>query len=762
MSEETSNLDDSQINPIPQQPARSWFGWWGGNNASQSETQEETSTEQPQSKNDNNQSQQNGGWYNGIVSTMSSIPLPNLRSRVQTVNVDDSTRYSQLETDQIEFLEEEALKVILEHQHSWCWFENLTDLDKDPQSWTQHPGVASVYDTGSGRCPLPLPKYPMDTHPGYHVYIKNSLLLPQESPCEIYHTEPLRTVIATGFKDYYNFPNGKHLYLKKSREVLSQTRKVIILSVVGWLPEKYEKLTLGEQRTAQYLSKKLAQSIKDETSSEILSLSFECPLDSKPIEDVFEECILLLRHWKNIFKGADAIYLVGVYHSVPLIIMLAKYLLDRCDELGFTPETHVGLLGIESCIQGYRFWDHSIDSSLTTDKDSETAESDYSKLQQSKEKMLFQGLHKNEEDILSKIKNYRDINSKESKMVQKDLDWLLFNWDRFRLSLVGKLYDNFLTVTQKLAIDYSHPKIIRNVWCDGQYFEMDSKHPEELNLPDYIMKKPRFEYDLTIPDKRKFELSLIDNFLLTQNLGKEEFVPILKLLSPFFISRSYNPNTIVSSLKKQRQNASRQWFQQMQAKWNTIEPTFEENFSFNELPESISTVHSFLEYTQYLTMKSPDLLQTYSEIYDDDLVFKNFIENTILTRNPLTKKHLTVLRDNLNPTSILNTVNQYDLVWKFHEALGNFVKMRNVPNQDYPKCLHFTIALDSILWRTVYNDPKRFQRNTGEARLRLKHLWESYQTWDPPTRGLIHLKNVLSVLSSYDDVHQLINDVKAT
>lgn len=762
MSQDESLSDGNETSQEPQQPSSSWFGWWRRNDEVNAATPRESSTTEPSRQIDNEQINHTDGWYNSIVSNISSIPLPSLRTRIQPVSVDDSTRYSQLDTEQIEFLEDEALKVILEHQHSWCWFENLTDLDKDPQSWTEQPGVASVFNTGSGRCPLPLPKYPMDTHPGYHVYIKNSLLLPQESPSEIYHTEPLRTVIATGFKDYYNFPNGKHLYLKESRETLMQNRKVVILSVVGWLPEKYEKLTLGEQRTAQYLSKKLAQSVIHEAPSDILSLSFECPLDSKPIEEVFEECILLVRHWKNIFSGADAIYLVGVYHSVPLVIMLAKHLLSRYQELGFGKETYVGLLSIESCIQGYRFWDHSIDSSLTTDKDSETAESDYSRLQQSKEKLLFQGLHKNEEDILSRIKNYRDIDSEESKAVQRNLDWLLYNWDSFRLSLVGKLYDNFLTVTQKLAIDYSHPKIIRNVWCDGQYFDMDSKHPEELNLPDYIMKTPRFEYDLTIPDKRKFELSLIDNFLLTQNLGKEEFVPILKLLSPFFISRSYNPNTIVSSLKKQKQNAARQWFQQMQAKWNLIEPTFDEGFSFNELPESISTVHSFLEYTQYLTMKSPDLLQTYSEIYDDDLVFKNFIENTMLTRKPLTKKHLTVLRDNLNPTSILNTVNQYDLVWKFHEALGNFVKMRNVPNQDYPKCLHFTIALDSILWRTIYNDPKRFQRNTNEARYRLKQIWESYQTWDPPTRGLIHLKNVLSVLSSYNDVHQLINDVKAT
>ncbi|CAB4254494.1 similar to Saccharomyces cerevisiae YMR160W Putative protein of unknown function [Maudiozyma barnettii] len=758
MEEETVN---EETQPLPSQPQQtSWFSWWGNNDKINDSNNNNGIENQSNNIQNTEITNENNGWYTGLMSTVNALPIPTFRSHVQSVNVDDSTRYSQLDVEQIEFLESEAKNVILQHSHSWCWFEDLTKLDKDLQSWTERPGVASVYDTGSGRCPLPLPKYPMDTHPGYHVYIKNSLLLPQESPSEIYHTEPLRTKIATGFKDYYNFPNGKHLYLKDSRDDLIKKKKTIIISVVGWLPEKYEKLTLGEQRTAQYFSKKLAQSLKHESPSEILSLSFECPLDSKELNEVFDECTLLLRHWEHIFKDATAIYFVGVYHSVPLLISLAKYILSQNEKLKFDKKAYVGMLAIESCFQGYRFWDHSIDSSLTTDTDNVTAENDYSRMQKYKERSLFQGLHKNEQDVLSKIKNYRDIDSEESKLLQGNLDWLLYNWDSFRLSMVGKLYDNFMTVTQKLAIDYFHPKIIRNVWVDGQYFDLDSRQPEELHLPDYIMKTPRFEYDLTIPDRRKFEISLIDNFLLTQNIGRQEFVSILKLISPFFISRSYNPNTITPSLKKQRAATTKQWFQQMETKWNTIEPTFGGNFSFDELPESISTIHNFLEYTQYLTMKSPELFQTYSEIYDDDLIFKNFIENTLLTRKPLTNKHLVILRDNLNPTSILNTVNQYDLVWKFHESLCNFIKIKNVPIQDYPKCLHFTISLDSILWRTIYNDPKRFERNNKEAIHRLKQLLDSYQTWDPPTKGLVHLKNVLSVLSSYDSVHLLIEDIQ--
>ena len=746
--------------PPKQQP--SWFGWWNRNDANNNNHTEISIVDNTDdvNNNTNEDGNNNGGWYAGLVSTVAALPIPTLRGRMPMVNVDDSTRYSQLDIAQIEFLETEAKTVILQHSHSWCWFEDLTNLDKDLQSWTERPGVASVYDTGSGRCPLPLPKYPMDTHPGYHVYIKNSLLLPQESPSEVYHTQPLRTKVATAFKDYYNFPNGKHLYLKESRDNLMDEKKTVIISIVGWLPEKYEKLTLGEQRTAQYFSKKLAESLKHESPSEILSLSFECPLDSKELNDVFEECCLLLRHWEHIFKDAKAIYFIGVYHSVPLIILLAKYILSRHEEFKFDKDTNVGMLAIESCFQGYRFWDHSIDSSQTSETDDVTAENDYSKMQKNKEKILFQGLHKNEQDVLSKIKNYNDIDSLESKVLQANLDWLLYNWDSFRLSMVGKLYDNFMTVTQKLAIDYFHPKIIRNVWVDGKYFDLDSKQPEELNLPDYIMKTPRFEYDLTIPDRRIFEISLIDNFLLTQNLGRKEFVSILKLISPFFISRSYNPNTVTASLKKQRTAITKLWFQQMEAKWNTIEPTFEGDFSFNELPESISTVHNFLEYTQYLTIKSPELFQTYSEIYDDDIIFKNFIENTLLTKKPLTKKHLVILRDNLNPTSILNTVNQYDLVWKFHESLCNFIKIKNIPIQDYPKCLHFTIALDSIVWRTIYNDPNRFQRNVKEAKNRLRQLFDAYQTWDPPTKGLVHLKNVLSVLSSYDDIRLLIEDIQ--
>ena len=110
--------------------------------------------------------------------------------------------------------------------------------------------------------------------------------------------------------------------------------------------------------------------------------------------------------------------------------------------LEFDENTTVSVLSFQSCLQGYRFWDHSTDftsnsynnlgsNSSTNENDSNDHDSNNdftTKSQQIKEKQLFQGIDKKQQDTLSKIKNYRRIDSSESKLVQDALDWLLFNY----------------------------------------------------------------------------------------------------------------------------------------------------------------------------------------------------------------------------------------------------------------------------------------------------------------------------------------------
>lgn len=689
------------------------------------------------------------GWYSNIMSKIPSISF--IRGKQEAFVIDSNTRYSQLNDPQVEYLEEEAKETIVRRTNAWCWYEDLTNITAESSTWGDRPGVVSVYGTGSAQCPLPLPHYPISSScPGYHVYIKNSLILPSDSPLETLHEQSWLSKLANEVRNYYNFPNEKHLYLKKNTDGLLLERKVVIISLVGTLPEKYEKISLGNQRSAHYLATKLSLSLQREMPSQVESLSFQCPLDSKDLNIVFQECVELLKNWTHILQDADSIFVETIYHAVPLSISLTKYILQNYESFQFRPTIPVGILAIESPLQGYRFWDHSIDLSNTTEQNHE-------KIQQNREKQLFQGASKVERDTLIKLRDYRKLHSDESRSVQKDLNWLLTNWDTFRLTFFGKLFDNFMTVSQKLAIDFVHPKIFRHLWCDGRYLGLDTRRPEQLGIPDVNIKTPEYENNVSVPENRRFEISLMGNILLALNLGNVKFVPILKLISPFFISRSFNENTISPSLRKATQQELKTWTQEMDANWKI--PNSPDRTP-DGLPDEVSTVHQFLKFSHYQSLKNPGVMTLHCEIYDDDCMYKTFIENTIKTRSLLNRKKLQLLDDHSTPQSILNTVNQYDLVWKFHECLSDYMKLRNLPTQPYPPNLFFVVSLDRWFWKPIQSNPTLFKRDNSEALARLEQLWEGYQEWDPPTRGLKQLRNILSVLSLYRGPSDLLHDIE--
>ncbi|QLQ78030.1 hypothetical protein HG537_0A02770 [Torulaspora globosa] len=730
-----------------------WRFWWnfGGNKTGQQDcSNPEGNIEVTRSNaagavntQDAKNESQNEGWYANLMSKVSSIGLGN---HEEALIIEAGIHYSQLNEIQLRRVKEDSLQKVARRVNSRCWFEDLTRINDSSKSW-QRSGLISVQGTSSERCPFPLEHYPGTIATGYEVYLQDSLIMPSQSPLNILHTQSLKSKVAAAVKSYYNFPSENHLYLKQNTDGLLRSKKVVIISVVGNLPEKYEKFSLGEQRSAYYLARKLAQSVEHEVPSTISSLSFECPLDSKEFNTVLKETIDLLDNWKDIFKDVSSIFFIGVYHSVPLVISLAQYILKNHDLLGFAASIPVGLLAIESILQGYRFWDHSTDA-INSDERS------YQKIQQAREKQLFQGVGKDEREILLKHRNYRKLNSEESKLVQKNLDWLLYNWNSFRLNFFGTIFDNFMTASQKLAIDYVHPKILRNLWCDGRHLGNDLKHPDKLGIPDVDIKTPKFECAIKIPENRAFEITLLNSLLLALNLGYTQFVPIMKLLSPFFISRSFNENTISPSLRKQKLGEMKSWLQEMDTKWR---PDTEQ--LHDELPKSVSTVHKFIEFALYHNTRNPEVLKVHSEIYDDDTVYSSFIENTLKTRSPLIKKHLRLLNDHSAPQSILNAVNQFDLVWKFHEFISDYAKLRNLPHQDHPQPLNFNVSLGYSLWQQSYADATTFQGNNQEAICRLKQIWESYQDWDPPTRGLKQLKNILSVLSLYSEFSHLLQDI---
>ena len=798
--QEPQEPQEEQQEQEQQQQSR-WRSWWHSNAEDHMDAainaeylaEPEGSTSTSRIQDDVNINTGNNRIWSKIASFATS------RYRNAPIIVDDNTRYSQLNIEQIDFLENEAKDMISKKSKSWCWYEAVPHISTSSNiiDSPDTPGIISVYGTGSAKCPLPLNKYPGDgNNPGYNVFINDSLILPSESPLDFLHVQPLRTKILNTIKNYYNFPNEQHLYLRQNKTAILKDKKVIIISVVGDLPEKYEQRSLESQRSAYYLSRKLSQNLTHEQPERILTLSFQCPLHSQELIPTYKECVELLNHWAHLFKGVDSVFFVGVYHSVPLTLLLAKYIVQNHEVLEFDENTTVGVLSFQSCLQGYRFWDHSTDfvnnsysnlSSNTNINENDNNENEFSndfttKSQQIKEKQLFQGIDKRQQEMLSKVKNYRRIDSSESKLVQDALDWLLFNWDSFRLTFFGKLYDSFMTISEKLAIDYNHPKILRNLWCNGKYMGIDLKNSDGLNFyngyddadnsdNDIHIKTPNFETKLKIPANRLFEITLWNILMITENLGYKQFIPIINLLGPFFISRSFNEYTLPPNVKKQYQYNTKVWLQEMDNRWKLNGPQFNHEQRENEtpgssstslLPEDISTVNDFMQFVQYQNEKTPDFVKIYSDIYDDDHVYKCFLHNTIFTKNPLSPKHLALNIDLDTPTSILNTVNQYDLVWKIHDSFSKLIKLKNLPQQEVPQVLRLSISLNCFLDSIATTTAPIFQRDNMEALRRLTEIWRTYQDWSPPTRGLKHLREILSVLAMYDNPKNLINDVRRT
>ncbi|EDO17825.1 hypothetical protein Kpol_1043p15 [Vanderwaltozyma polyspora DSM 70294] len=737
------------MSEVESRQASRWGLWW-----SRSEPIEEEEEVAPESDDSYGEDEvdnigSDATWYQTIWNKVPGFPF---RAN-NLMLIDENIRYSDLTEEQLQFLKDESMQVIMRNCGSWCWVENLSDIKIEDTDWIKRKGTVSVYGTGSVKYPLIFENFPVESeHVGYKIFIKNSLILPSDSPLDIFHTQPWTTKFANTIKEHYNFPNEKHLYLKNATDSLLREKKILIVSVTGHLPEKYEKFSLESQRHAQYLSFKLAQSLKHDSPSNINAISFTCPLDLEETTTCFEQCTTLLKNFEDLFVDIDAVFFVGVYHSVPLVIKLASHILQNHSALGFDEDVVAGILAFESNLEGYRFWDHS------SDNNSMDTEQDYSKIQQSREKQLFQGSSRQQQDNLIKIRNYRKLDSLESLSVQQNFDWILNNWKLSRVTFFGKLYDNFMTVTQKLAIDYTHPKIFRHIWCSGKYMGIDTKKPEEIELPDIHLESLKFDSEIKIPENRLFEIIFLGNLLLAINLGHTDFAPLLKLISPFFISRSYNENTMSSNIKKQIQNELRPWLMEMELKWKTTEvPTDEQ---LNDLPESLSTLYSFLQFTHFNNLKNPNLVKIQDDVYDDDEVYKCFIENTIKTKSPINKKHLQMSNDHSTPKSILKTLNQYDLVWKFHEFLSDFMNLKNLPKQEYPPKVNFSISTDYGFRNNSFTDPNNFERNNKESLARISKIWDSYQHWSPPTRGLKQLKEILSVLLLYSDSQKLIKDIE--
>ncbi|SCV04316.1 LANO_0G09450g1_1 [Lachancea nothofagi CBS 11611] len=673
-------------------------------------------------------------WFQNVRERMPSLPFLDEEVPVDLNNLAD---YSKLSSKQIQLLEVEAQQGIVKKADTWCWFEDFSETAKVDLNGTNS-GQLSVANTGSAMCPLPLVKFPISRELRSRFYVENSLLLPNTLPHEQFHERTIVNKISIAFKQYYNFNSERHLYLgQSSLDSRLEGRKAIIISFVGGLPDKYEKATLGKQFSAKQLSTKLGSVLKDHPMSSVLTFSLESPLDQKPLEVCFEESIQLLNNWRSRFFGADTLLFTGVYHSVPLQIMVAKHMLEHRINYGLPISPTVGLLSIESCLGGYQFWDHSSDSN---------ADANSINYQTIREKSLLQGSSKIQQDLLSQLTQYRDPSSSKSKQIQCALDWIFFHHASSKLVLIGRLYDSFMTIAEKLAVNYQHPNILRHVWCAGSSLGLDLKKSAHFLLTNKELNTEPLLYQerLKIPEERAFEICLVQNLVMAINLGYSELVPMLKMISPFFISRSFNRHTVPATLKKQQQYELKVWLQEMDLRWKSVSPS-----KNGMVPAEINGVNELLEYVFYKANKqSLDHFSIKGGIFEDCQIYHAFVCDTVQTTSLLEPRKIDLSTKSITPANILDNQNQYDLVWQLHDFLSHFAKLQNLPEVPKPTLLFF---LADHPFASSFPEPEhvRFRRNNKEALQRIEIMWQSYHEWKPPTKGLKQLQRILSFLSLY-------------
>ncbi|SCU90485.1 LAMI_0E02278g1_1 [Lachancea mirantina] len=678
-------------------------------------------------------------WCTGLASKLPSFPF---RNQVEIVDPENLEEYSKLSNKQIQLLELEAQQAILKKTSTWCWFEAVDEMiSTEPEAW----GELSVATTGSAVCPLPLKKYPISEGSATQVYVRNSLMVPNERPDQIFRERPSKTKLMQAIKQYYQFPTDRHLYMRRTTSAGSlEGKRILVLSFVGGMPDRYEKLVLRKSCSARHLSMHISSSLKNRHVASIKALSFECPLDQKSLDDCFQEATQLIQNWKYLFRDCDAIFLSGIYHSVPLVLLVLQHLLKEHTLYGILPDVPVGLLAIESCLGGYDFWDHSSDVNPE-----DTSSSSYA----SKEKALFQNSTKVQQEFLSKFANYKNHDSDESLKVQQALDWILHYHRSTRLTLIGRLYDNFMTISQKLAVEYQHPNIVRHAWCDGAPLGVMPETGAGDSLSRVSARTPHFDCPINVPEERLFEISLMSDILLAINLGKEAFVPVMRLISPFYISRSFNEHSMTPVLRKQKLAETRTWFQDMDTKWKDVQLLPD-----SIVPEKAESLQQLLEFICYSSNKNPEMVKVRNDLFDDAAVYDLFLDNTVKTVTPLEPNHMHLSSATTICPSIYSKRNQYDLVWRLHSCFESFIQLKTLPVQPTPHLtFHFSRELNTPLFPAP--KPVTFPQDSLEARRRLSDLWTLSKNWNPPTNGLKHLKRVLGFLSLYSSPADLIADL---
>ncbi|KAL6948825.1 hypothetical protein ACO0QE_001299 [Hanseniaspora vineae] len=615
----------------------------------------------------------------------------------------------------------------------------------------------------------------MAQKPTPFLYVNNSLLLPGATISEMYHQKSLWSQIAMGVKDHYNLEPQRHLYLKNrtssdsvyfaksgNNSAKSLSKKIRIVSITCSLPEAYMLKTVASVPSSYELSANLKKTLlENNPHCDIQTLSISLVL--QPVKNLLEVIQTIVARQNKFFKDVDALFFVGYYHTVPLVIQTVETLIKKSIANQYNTEysfknCHIGLWGIESCLSSQTFFEHSSD-----------VESN---------KKLYANCTKQEQEILKNIHKFAS-----SASVQSSIKWICKNTN-VKITLTAKLYDNFMTLSQKLGVAYKHPNIMRNVWVDCNSFELcepyisKSVENKELKISNTHCCK------LLVPKERSFEISLINNLILAINLGHHEQASfLLQKLAPFFISRSFNENTYPNVLKKKIDRDTKEWLSKIEKdhpSWKNIVPTAD---SLNDIKEcACNSFSDFIEFLKYKSFAKQLVLKR--AIQNDEKIYKAFIQNTLFTSSLVDSQKMGLFEKH-ELENIFDQHSQYEVVWSLHEFLSEFITFKTLPSDQGEK-LYTNLCLSSSFLsskeglgssKNSTNDEVETQsstlslhehesskhteyiRTTAESLLRVKNLYNQYWNWQPPVKGLKTLKRIFSVIEMYSTSEDFIRDI---
>ncbi|CAI8492461.1 unnamed protein product [Hanseniaspora opuntiae] len=590
----------------------------------------------------------------------------------------------------------------------------------------------------------------------------NCFFLPSSNIKEYFHKRGILSKIGLGIRDHYRLDTGDlHLYLSNNYDQnlnatahnTTDTKTNVIISFQVCALRHNADINVSDQS----MSSKIFADIADENLRNILNaansvnkkVTIDVPAistDSSNIDLIIEsiqDVFLRLDKEMNMFDGElDNLLFLTSGESFNLLILCLPYL-----------KNYIQMKHHDSkSIKHFNYGNYPIKRLLNGNK--------CNKARVPFNKVGVLGLNINP-SYSSLYFPMGDVMLCKDSILYESLNWAIYN--NITISLVADLYDCHQHPLQdKLLINILHPHLIRGLNVQINQIEDDSSL---MYRDDYQSIK-----NTKIPINRRYEVVLVQYLLSLLNLGyiMNDTIPLINMVSKIYESRAFNNLTRTPQLRKKLDKLKKEFvdkIEKLHIDWPTVDPeAILKSLDEAGVDKDVEKLH-YIYYCMIkkqlensATSKVGDILPHVrtSNIWNNDDVFKFFINNTLFTAFNYPQQNITIYNiARIEETEISKEKSQFLLIWKLRDFATNFVKMKNLP-------LYLNDTQNRLEKETVNSkyssDGCEYERGKADSIQCMKYLYKCYLDYAPPTnnRNLNEFKK--EVLDMTWDVYESSDD----